>query len=154
VGPFGQWHCHPAPRPGWLPWAALSGRASCGYLDAASHVRGAQPLSDAALASPHAPPRQPVSEAAAAFPLSTARVRARHAPVAARSCFAATARVSAPCHRFLSALAAVLTSLLSPRAPVVGRLTLSISMQVSTEPSHRAPRRQPSKRRASTPPPR
>jgi hypothetical protein len=77
-----------------------------------------------------------VSEAAAAFPLSTAHVRARHALVATRPCFIASARVSALHHRFLSALAAVLTSLPSSRASVVGHLTLSVSMQVSTEPSH------------------
>jgi hypothetical protein len=29
VGPNGQWQCRPAPRPGWLPWAALSGPCRC-----------------------------------------------------------------------------------------------------------------------------
>jgi hypothetical protein len=63
------------------------------------------------------------SEAVATFPVPTARVRARHAPVAARPCFAASARVSAPRYHFLSALAVVLTSLPSPHAPVTGHLT-------------------------------
>jgi hypothetical protein len=29
VGPNGQWQCRPAPRPGWLPWVALSGPCRC-----------------------------------------------------------------------------------------------------------------------------
>jgi hypothetical protein len=137
---------------GALRPVALSPRpASCRYLDATSRVRGVPPLSDTALASPHAQPRQPVSEAAAAFPLLTARVRVHHTTIAARMRFAAYARVSTPRRRFLSALAAVLTSLPSPRALVVGRLTLFVSVQVSAEPSRRAPRRRPSNRRASTP---
>jgi hypothetical protein len=39
VGPSGQWHCRPAPRPGWPPWAALSGCAPHGYLDVVSRVQ-------------------------------------------------------------------------------------------------------------------
>jgi hypothetical protein len=63
------------------------------------------------------------SEAVVAFPLPTVRVRAFHAPITAWSRFTASTRVSASRHRFLSALAAVLTSLPPPRAPVAGRLT-------------------------------
>jgi hypothetical protein len=60
-------------------------------------------------------------------------------------------RVSASRHRFLSALAIVVTSLPSPCALVVDRLTLSVSVQVSAESSRH---RWPFNRRTSTPLPR
>jgi hypothetical protein len=55
VAPNGQWQCHRTPCPGWLPWAALSGRARVG-LKALPTV----PRSDSrSPASTHAPPSRP-----------------------------------------------------------------------------------------------
>jgi hypothetical protein len=58
VGPNGRWQCHRAPRPGWLPWAALSGHARVGLkalptvLSRPHRLRACAVLSDASAASP------------------------------------------------------------------------------------------------------
>jgi hypothetical protein len=95
VGPSGQWHCRPAPRLGWLPWATLSGRVLCWYLDVVSRVRSraaavsrvqcraaAAPVSEADLdvvsrsdASPTSPPFRLPCPSVALLPRSEAARR-------------------------------------------------------------------------------
>jgi hypothetical protein len=92
VGPSGQWHCRPAPRLGWLPWAVLSERVPCRYLDVISRVRSraaavscvqsraaAAPVSEANLdvvsrsdASPASPPFRLPCPSATLLPRSEA----------------------------------------------------------------------------------